>query len=142
MLLKPTGAIKHGGGVRFGTDSLEYRVLAEWIAAGTPRPSANDPKIQSLAVYPDAARLRPGDHQNVVVRATYSNGRSADVTGWAKFASTDETVARVDESGRVKVEGRGEASVTVWYSSLVARATITVPSDKPIDPKVFADAPR
>jgi hypothetical protein len=142
MLLKPTGALRHGGGVRFGADSLEYRVLAEWIASGTPRPSANDPTMKSLTVYPEAARLRPGDHQSVVVRATYSDGRSADVTGWAKFASTDETVARVDENGKVKVEGRGEASVTVWYSSLVARATITVPSELPINPKVFADAAR
>ncbi len=142
MLLKPTGAIKHGGGVRFAADSLEYRVLAEWIAAGMPRPSEKEPTIKGLTVYPDAARLRPGDHQGVLVRATYSDGRSADVTRWAKFASTDETVARVDENGKVKVEGRGEASVTVWYSSLVARSTITVPSAAPVDPKVFADAPR
>ena len=38
MLLKPTGAIEHGGGVRFTTGSLEYRVIAEWIAAGMPGP--------------------------------------------------------------------------------------------------------
>ena len=142
MLLKPTGAIQHGGGVRFRTDSLEYRVIAEWIASGTPRPSEKDPTITGLTVYPDAVRLTPGDRQSIVVRATYSDGRSADVTGWAKFASTDETVARVDEHGRIHVEGYGEASVTVWYSSLVARATITVPSARPVDPKVFADAPR
>ena len=37
ILLKPTGAIEHGGGVRFTPDSLEYRVIAEWIAAGMPR---------------------------------------------------------------------------------------------------------
>ena len=29
MLLKPTFAVPHGGGKRFGTDSLEYRVIAE-----------------------------------------------------------------------------------------------------------------
>ena len=34
MLLKPTFAVPHGGGKRFATDSLEYRVIAEWIAAG------------------------------------------------------------------------------------------------------------
>src|SRR5215217_7575821 len=34
LLLKPTGAVEHGGGVRFDTDSLEYRVIADWIAAG------------------------------------------------------------------------------------------------------------
>ncbi len=142
MLLKPTGAIDHGGGVRFRTDSLEYRVISEWIASGTPRPSGMEPRITALAVFPDAARLRPGDHQSILVRATYDDGRSADVTRWARFSSTDETVARVDENGSVKVEGPGEASVTVGYASLVAKATITVPSAQPVDPKVFADAPR
>lgn len=142
VLLKPTGAIEHGGGVRFRPDSLEYRVIAEWIAAGMPRPSGGEPRIQGLEVFPASARLRPGDHQGVLVRATYSDGRTADVTGWAKFASTDETVARVDENGTIRVEGRGEASVTVWYASLVAVTTITVPSASAVDPKVFADAPR
>ena len=42
MLLKPTGALEHGGGVRFATDTLEYRVLAEWIGAGAPRPRDDD----------------------------------------------------------------------------------------------------
>lgn len=48
ILLKPTGAIEHGGGVRFAPGSLEYRVIAEWIADGTPGPSATDPEIRSL----------------------------------------------------------------------------------------------
>src|ERR1700719_3844342 len=34
MLLKPTMAVPHGGGKRFGTDSLEYEVLSGWIAQG------------------------------------------------------------------------------------------------------------
>jgi hypothetical protein len=141
MLLKPTGAIDHGGGIRLTTDSLEYRVLAEWIADGMPRPSDSDPKIRSIVVTPDAVRLRPGDHQRVLVQATYSDGRVADVTRWAKFASTDETVAKVDEDGLIKIEGRGEASVTVWYASLVGRTTVTSPS-KALDPKTFAGADR
>ena len=60
ILLKPTGAIEHGGGVRFDTGSLEYRVISEWIAAGMPGPSASDPEIRGLTVYPTAVRLAPG----------------------------------------------------------------------------------
>ncbi len=60
LLLKPTGAIEHGGGIRFTTDSLEYRVIAGWIAAGMPGPSATDPEVRSLSVYPSAVRLEPG----------------------------------------------------------------------------------
>ena len=43
MLLKPTGAVPHKGGKRFDIDSLEYQVLSEWIAAGTPRTKARRP---------------------------------------------------------------------------------------------------
>src|SRR5262245_4693493 len=34
MLLKPTTAIPHGGGLKLDVKSPEYRVLAEWIANG------------------------------------------------------------------------------------------------------------
>ena len=111
LLLKPTGAVEHGGGVRFDTDSLEYRVISEWIAAGTPPPAAHDPKVVALKAYPDAVRLKPGETQQILVQAVFSDGRVEDVTRWAKFSSTDDTVAKVDESGRVRVEGHGEATV-------------------------------
>ncbi|MBX6315056.1 MAG: DUF1553 domain-containing protein [Isosphaeraceae bacterium] len=142
LLLKATGAIEHGGGVRFATDALEYRILAEWIASGLPRPREDDPAVVQVAALPAAVTLKPGASQQVLVQATYSDGRVVDVTRWAKFGSTDETVARVDESGRVQVEGRGEAAITVWFSSLVDRATIASPYETAIDPQIFASAPR
>ena len=74
-------------------DSLEYRVIAEWIAAGTPPPAASDPQITGLEVYPASAMLKPGAEQQIVVRAKYSDGQSRDVTRWVKFSSSDEGVA-------------------------------------------------
>src|SRR5688572_21747048 len=38
LLLKPTGAVSHKGGPKFDTNSVEYRILSEWIAAGAPGP--------------------------------------------------------------------------------------------------------
>ena len=38
IVAKPSFAIPHGGGKRFANDSLEYRVIEEWIAAGAPPP--------------------------------------------------------------------------------------------------------
>ena len=143
LLLKPTGAIEHGGGVKFTTGSLEYQVIAEWIAAGMPGPSAGIREIRSL----DASTRRPsgsspGQVQQVLVQATYSDGRVEDVTRWAKFSSTDETVAAVDDDGRLKVTGRGEAFVSVWFASRVGRMTVTSPYETKLDPSVFATAPR
>jgi hypothetical protein len=142
LLLKPTGALEHGGGVKFTPDSLEYRVIAEWIAAGTPPPRADDSAVVALATFPDAALLKPGQRQQVLVQARFSDGRVEDVTRWAKFGSTDDTVAKVNDSGLVKVEGHGEAAVTIWYASLVQRTTITSPYETPVDPEDFRASAR
>ena len=142
VLLKPTGAVEHGGGVKFAPDSLEYRVIAEWIADGTLRPRPDEPKIVGLTTYPSAALLKPGQAQQILVQARFSDGRIEDVTRWAKFSSTDETVAKVDDLGQVRVDGHGEAAVAVWYASVVQRSIITSPFETPIDPQVFQKAPR
>ena len=107
ILLKPTLTIPHGGGKRFAVNSLEYRVIAEWIAAGTPPPAESDPQITGLEVYPASAILKPEAEQQLVVRAKYSDGQVRDVTRWVKFSSSDEGVATVDDSGHVKMTGFG-----------------------------------
>ncbi|HYW44782.1 MAG TPA: DUF1549 domain-containing protein [Bryobacteraceae bacterium] len=127
MLLKPSFAIPHGGGKRFAADSLEYRVIREWIAAGAPPPSSKDAEISGLEVFPAAAVLAPGAEQQVAVRARYSDGHTDDVTRWVKFSSSNEGVATVDDWGRVKMNGAGEAAVTLWYSSRVLYARLMVP---------------
>ncbi len=142
MLLKPTGAVEHGGGVRFGVDSIEYQILSEWIASGTPRPRADEPQPVKVEALPRAITSRPGQTQQILVMATYSDGRVRDVTHWSKFDSTDMTVAKVDESGRVTVQGHGEGAISVWFSSLVDLAVVTSPYENPVDPEVFAKAPR
>jgi hypothetical protein len=141
LLLKPTGALDHGGGIKFTTSSREYQVIAEWIAAGTPGPTPLDPQVRSLEVFPAAVRLKPGQVQQVLVQATYSDGRVEDVTHWARYSSTDEAVLAVGEDGRLKVTGLGEGFVSVWFASFVARATVTSPYQTKLDPGIFAAAP-
>ena len=131
MLLKPTFAVPHGGGKRFAKDSVEYKILYDWIAAGAPRPSDSDPQIRGLQVSPAAATLTPGAQQQLTVRATYSDGSTKDVTRWVKYSSTNEGVATVDDNGRVTMNGAGEAAITLWYSSRVLYARLTVPFANP-----------
>ncbi|HEY1375318.1 MAG TPA: DUF1553 domain-containing protein [Gemmataceae bacterium] len=142
MLLKPTRAVKHGGGRRFETDSEEYRRIHDWIASGAPAPRPDAPALQRLELFPAAAVVKPKDQLRVVVRAWYSDGHAEDVTAWAKFSSSGEQVATVDEDGRVTVMGPGEAAVSVWYSNFVAAATVTVPLPNAVDPRLFAQSPR
>lgn len=142
MLLKPTMAIPHGGGKRLAPNSLEYRVIAEWIAAGAPRPNSKDKEVAALEVFPGKAILKPGSEQRLVVRAKYSDGSIDDVTRWVKYTSNSEGVATVDESGRVKVTGHGETAVTLWYSSRVLYATITSPYPNTVSQDVYDSFPR
>lgn len=142
ILLKPTLAIAHGGGLKLEIGSPEFQVLADWIASGAPGPSTKDPHITRLEVVPTRAVLHPRDQLQVLVRAGYSDGHTEDVTRLARFGSTDDLVASVDDAGLVKVNGNGEAAITVLYSSLVASARMVSPMETPVDAKRFASSPR
>ncbi len=142
ILAKPSFAIPHGGGKRFAVDSLEYRVIREWIAAGAPPPTAKDPQIRGLEVFPAAAVLAPGAEQQVTVRADYSDGHTEDVTRWVKFSSSNEGVATVDDWGKVKMNGYGEAAITLWYSSRVLYSRLTVPFPNSVSSTAYDQFPR
>jgi hypothetical protein len=142
IVAKPSFAIPHGGGKRFAKDSLEYRVIEEWIAAGAPAPAANDVQIRGLEVFPTAAVLAPEAEQQIVVRANYSDGHSEDVTRWVKFSSSNEGAATVDDWGRVKMNGSGEAAITLWYSSRVLYSRLSVPFANQISSDAYDKYPR
>ncbi|HJT32807.1 MAG TPA: DUF1553 domain-containing protein [Pirellulales bacterium] len=142
ILTKPSGAVPHKGGLRFRVGSLEYRVLAEWIAAGTPPPTAEDPRLERLQIVPEASVLRPEMKQQLVVLAHFSDGHTEDVTRWAKFTSTNESVAQVGDNGLVSVMGYGEGAITAWYLSRVVIASVTAPYPTPVPAEVFAKAER
>lgn len=142
LLLKPTMAIGHGGGKRMDADSLEYRVIAEWIAAGMPAPSEADPKITALEVTPPQATLSSGADTQVRVKAIYSDGHAEDVTRWGKYSTTDSGVATVDDDGKVKMQGSGETAITVWYQSRVAFARFASPYPANIPAEAFDRSPR
>ena len=142
LLLKPTMTVKHGGGLRIDPDSPEYRLLADWIASGAPGPKSEEAKLVRIEVLPAMVSLKPGEKFQFLVRAIYSDGRQRDVTHWAKFSSTEESVATVSEDGVVQVRGHGEAQVAVWFSDLVAVGEVVVPFPHRLAPEIFAKAER
>lgn len=142
LLLKATGAIAHGGGSRFETNSPEYRIVSEWIAEGARGPQAGERLISSLDVYPKQIALEPNSKQQMSVIATYSDGSRRDVTRWSIFNSTEAGVATVNEQGLVTVTGLGESAITVWFNSRVTAATISVPSATAVSPEIYANSPR
>lgn len=127
ILAKPSGALPHKGGLRFETDSIEYRILSEWIAAGAAGPTDDDPIVDSIAITPSQETYALGDSRPMVVMAHYSDGRTANVTRWVKWSSANEAVAAVDDDGLVSVMGPGEGAIVAWYASQLAIARVTVP---------------
>lgn len=140
LLTKPTGTVPHKGGIKFDSKSKEYRVLAEWIASGQPAPKKNDARIQQLEVLPKQASLKPGMTEQIVVLAHFNDGHVEEVTPWVKFSSSNESVAQVDQLGKVSVTGSGEGAITAWYLAQNAIATVTVPFENKISAKLFNDA--
>ncbi len=138
VLKKATRAVPHGGGTRFDDDSAAYRTLLAWAAAGAPGPSSADATLTRLDIAPPLALLKPKDTLRLVVTATYSDGTVRDVTPWAKFTSSEEPTAAVDEDGVVTVAGPGEAGVAALFGSKVALARVTVPFPTPQPAGAFA----
>ncbi len=142
MLTKPSGAIPHKGGLRFDVDSLEYRVIVEWIAAGQQEPSDADARLKRLEILPAASQQKKGASQQLVVRGHFSDGHVEDVTRWCKFTSSNATVASVDDRGLANIIGSGEGAINAWYLSQNVIATVSSPYETPVDAEVFANAER
>jgi hypothetical protein len=127
VLLKPTLGVPHEGGRRLEAGSVDYRILAQWLARGAPPPEREPAKVTSLTVAP-ARRVGPeGLTQQLRVVAGYSDGRSRDVTAWARYDSMDEGVLRVTRDGLVQTVGRGQGVAMVRFEGLAQTATVVVP---------------
>jgi hypothetical protein len=130
FLLKPTLGVSHEGGHRLEIGSVDYQILKEWLASGAPAPRADSPKTLSLTVFP-SRRVGPvGFTQQLRVTATYSDGKSRDVTAWAKFDSMDEGVLRVTPQGLVSAVGRGQGVAMARFDGQAAICTVVVPYAK------------
>ncbi len=142
VLLKPTLLVPHAGGRRFGADSLEYKVIADWISEGTQPPSTADRRIESISVEPRNLKLRPGAKQQLLVTAHFDDGYREDVSGWVRFESTNAGTASVNDRGQVELKGAGEAGITTMYLSKVDVASMVVPFPNKVDEAAFLNAKR
>jgi hypothetical protein len=127
LLLKPTLSVPHEGGHRLDRDSVDYQILAAWLAAGAPAPPANPPTVTALTVTPSRRIGMPGFTQQLRVVARYRDGATRDVTAWAKFDSMDEGVLEVSRQGQVRAVGRGQGAALARFEGQAAIATIVVP---------------
>jgi len=127
ILAKASNRVPHGGGRRLEEDSPDYRLLAAWIAAGAPGPSAAPVAVIGLEVQPSKRVASEGGSQQLRVVATYADGRQRDVTGWTRFDGMDEGVVKVTGSGLAKTVGKGQGAVMARFGGEATIATFVVP---------------
>jgi hypothetical protein len=115
LLLKPTAAIPHEGGKRFGVESLEYAILSRWIKAGSRPDQPDTPVLKKIEVTPAAkVVLEPVDRVQLRVQATFSNGSVRDVSRLAVYEVSNQ-VAAVTPKGEVERQEMGETTILVRY---------------------------
>ena len=127
LLGKATAQTPHGGGFRFAPDSLQYRVLLDWIEQGAPYDSGNTPRIASLSVYPEERLLvGAGATQQLVAIAKYSDGTLRDVTQLAQYVANDPDTVQVNAKGQVQALQAGETAVMVRTMGFAVASRILV----------------
>jgi hypothetical protein len=128
ILLKGSGQLPHGGGVRLDRSSAEYALLRQWIAEGARYDGATAAKLVSLEVQPSDGKVERGAKQQLTALARYSDGSQRDVTNLALFESNNGAMAEVSGSGLVSVQDiAGNVAVMVRYQGKIAVYSASVP---------------
>ncbi len=118
LLRKPAMQVAHEGGQRFTTESPEYQVLRDWIAAGARDDADTAKTVVKLDVEPREAIIEePAEQARLTVVATLSDGTQEDVSRWACYEPS-HPIVDIDESGRVTRTQPGEVTVVVRYLNL------------------------
>ena len=130
LLLKPTLTMEHGGGERFKVNSREYTYFKRWLEDGAPEPSVKDPETTSIEVWPPRRIMVPGEQQQILVKATWKDGKVEDVTATAQFDSLNDSVAAVTPGGLVTAKARGETHVMIRFMGQASVFQVTLPYGK------------
>ena len=95
--------------------------------------------ITRIEISPAVLELVEGASIGVVVTGFDAEGNDETLTTGLVFASSNETVASIDEMGMVLAIGPGEAEVSVKYGDLTASAKVSVPDAKLVELAISPD---
>tara|TARA_B100000809_G_scaffold178568_2_gene176183 strand:+ start:320 stop:2782 length:2463 start_codon:yes stop_codon:yes gene_type:complete len=143
LLLKPTGEVPHGGGIRLHEEDHDYSTLHRWISSGTPRRIDGEPTLQRISVFPQERIMRPEQTQRLVVTAFFSDDSSRDVTGQTTFQSNESAIVAVNTAG-LAIAGPfpGESTLMARYMGQIATTHVLIPLEGDVPETLYADLPR
>ncbi|MGG4552754.1 S-layer homology domain-containing protein [Paenibacillus humicus] len=94
-----------------------------------PEPEPEPVTLENLTIAPESVSLKPGDMQALNVIANYSDDTKAEVTAFASYSTSNESVATVNEAGVVSAAAEGISVITATYEnvSVMVGVKITTP---------------
>jgi hypothetical protein len=129
ILVKPTDADLHEGGLRYKQGGWEYYVFRRWLEAGAKFDEKSAQKIVNLEVTPaEILFSQPGEKMNLKAVAVWPDGSREDVTCLCRFTSNSDQVATITADGLVTATDPGDTHVVVAYDS----AVIAIPVIRPV----------
>ena len=129
ILIKPTDADMHEGGLRYKQGGWEYHVFRRWLEAGAKFEEEKAQKLVSLEVTPaEILFAAPGETVNLKAVAVWPDGTREDVTCLCRFTSNSDQVATINADGLVSATEPGDTHVVVSYDS----AVIAIPVIRPV----------
>lgn len=129
---KAVGLTSHGGGQRMTEDSQDAELLREWLRQGAPWGRDSAPVLTGVTVRPSLRIMPPKSGQQLQVTATYSDGRTRDVTRAADYSGNQPSIADCTDSGLIQTgTAAGEAAVTVNYMGMVDVSRVVIPQSEP-----------
>jgi hypothetical protein len=132
LLLKPTGAVAHGGGKLIEAGSGEHEILRRWLLQGAPLDPLEESRVERLTVTPSQQSIELGESYSLRVEAEFSDGSKEDVTRLCRFEPVADDVVTIDGLGTVKAQGVGDTAIVVRYGAEPIVAMVVVPG-APID---------
>lgn len=137
FLRKPLMEVPHRGGIRLVKGTREYAILLGWLKQGAPGPTGKEPSLSKLEILPGDRMLRTGEKQRLLVRASFTDGHSEDVTGRAVYNSNDAALVTVTETGLVTMQRSGESAVTARYMDKLAVARFVSPYNQKVSDTAY-----
>ena len=138
VIRKPSLAEAHEGGRRFEANGWEHRLLRSWIAGGAKGRPDDAAELVRLDVEPTEIVFTDEDGNRALrIVAVWSDGSREDVTPLSRFQTNDESIAIVDDEGRVNSVGRGDTHVVAFYDNGI----VSVPVLQPISDRTGDDYP-
>ena len=127
LLEKATGAVPHTGGTLMSIGDEDHETLLAWIREGALEDREDVAELTSIELYPPEVLLRgAGETVGLLVRASYSDGTDRDVTGLARFRTSNEVTAAPSGGGLLESGQPGEAFITASFGPHTVGVPVTV----------------